>query len=33
LDHHYQQIFHMTRLNEAIPIYANRDEALSAVGM
>lgn len=33
LDQHYQQIFHMTRLNEAIPVYSNMDEALSATGV
>ena len=31
LDQHYQQIFHMTRLNEAIPIYASMDEVLTAL--
>lgn len=30
LDDHYREIFSLTRLDEAIPVYANSDEALSA---
>ena len=33
LDQHYQQIFHMTRLNEAIPVYADMDEVLAAMNV
>lgn len=31
LSEHYQQIFELTRLNEAISIYSNEEEALQAV--
>lgn len=31
LNEHYRQIFELTRLNEAIGIYANEGEALAAV--
>lgn len=31
LSEHYQQIFELTRLNEAIAIYENEDAAVSAV--
>ncbi|RIK19427.1 MAG: anti-sigma factor antagonist, partial [Chloroflexi bacterium] len=32
LSDHYQQIFQLTRLNEAIGIYADEASALSAAG-
>ncbi len=32
LSEHYQQIFQLTRLNEAITIYASEAEALAALG-
>ncbi|MCA1552761.1 MAG: STAS domain-containing protein [Chloroflexi bacterium] len=32
LNEHYRQIFELTRLNEAIEIYTNENEALSAAG-
>jgi len=31
LSDHYQQIFELTRLNEAIGIYSNEEEATTAV--
>jgi anti-sigma B factor antagonist len=33
LNEHYQQIFKLTRLNEAIAIYASEAEALSEAGV
>lgn len=33
LSEHYQQIFELTRLNEAIAIYDNEDAAVAAVAM
>lgn len=32
LNDHYRQIFELTRLNEAITLYANEAEAIAAVG-
>ena len=32
LTEHYQQIFELTRLNEAISIYQSEAEALAAIG-
>jgi len=33
LSEHYQQIFELTRLNEAIAIYSTEDEAINSTGV